>query len=669
MGLLPNYRGTPFAGAIKLDKDERVELEKLKKIISRADNPFAAYQKELMSRGLGSGSVFQEEGPGLGISSRTSNAMRDARPVSEGGKRSRNQFSSEELTKKLIQNLGRDEEERNSSVNMPSTLSGIEYALDQIKKAGGSSDASETPLTTLAKRQLQNEEFDVAESRLNSLMESGSESFADSPLDAIAAQIERARLGPLDGSGDQANAQSIIADKQRDAAADEAAEEFSADEAESFDDTSLTIAEGDKISEDTFKAAMDGFLGSARGASPDKREKTLAEYKKEFAAATGVDVSGKVDKSQALMAMGLALMQNRAGRGFNVGKLLNAVGKAGEKAMPFLEKAKTKAQTAAIAAGKYALETRDADKTIDAANREKSLNRKGYYIFERGKDTLDGNEKFKKGDLSYLNAEEINKLIANPEFSEKYSFINKSEYIDVLKDMNKPLDPIELGDQWIKDPKAFSLIGGKTDDLPPALQVLSHAQDGNYEGTYDSLRKLAESKEDVFNRFVRFQDQVNVNEKTLSELITNIKEGISLPEQIIGKVKALGKSLGLPVDTSSTAKAQQSLKNIAIDEVLRILKESGRTISEGERQRAQDRVGEVKLNLEGSNPELVLRQVEYVYNMVVTGAQKDLDSAINTFENTFNENVSPAITQAELDAINEIRKANGEKPRKMEDYS
>ena len=641
----------------------------------------AVYDAYMKSGGLGIGSIFEEDGPGLGISSRGSNAMRDLYPEgvgpgigpkikSEGGKRAAGskQYSNEFLTEKLVQKLAYDENARNA--NMPSNEKGLAYALGQIEKAGGYSEA-EKPFTTLLERknfeEAQSKEFNDAESRLNSLMEGGSESFAESPLDVIAAQIKKATASATPDRALTIANDALVNKKKEDN--DAKAEAFRQKEAKLFDDQSMSVADSQKATEDTFKGAMDEFLGLARGASPDKRERTLEEYKKEFAAATGVDVSGKVDKSQALMALGLGLMQNRAGKGFDVGKILNAVGQAGEKAMPILEKAKDKAQTAAIAAGKYALQTRDADKAIDTANREKSLNRKGYYIFERGEDTLDGNEKFKKGDLSYLNAEEINKLIANPEFAEKYSFINKSEYIDVLKEMNKPLDPIELGDQWIKDPKAFSLIGGKTDDLPPALQVLSHAQDGNYEGTYDSLRKLAESKEDVFNRFVRFQDQVNVNEKTLSELITNIKEGISLPEQIIGKVKALGKSLGLPVDTSSTAKAQQSLKNIAIDEVLRILKESGRTISEGERQRAQDRVGEVKLNLEGSNPELVLRQVEYVYNMVVTGAQKDLDSAINTFENTFNENVSPAITQAELDAINEIRKANGEKPRKMEDYS
>lgn len=35
-------------------------------------------------------------------------------------------------------------------------------------------------------------------------------------------------------------------------------------------------------------------------------------------------------------------MQNRAGKGFNVGRMLSAVGKAGSAALPALEKAKEK---------------------------------------------------------------------------------------------------------------------------------------------------------------------------------------------------------------------------------------------------------------------------------------------------------------------------------------
>jgi len=87
----------------------------------------------------------------------------------------------------------------------------------------------------------------------------------------------------------------------------------------------------------------------------ESRADLLEKYKQEFAEATGIEIDGSPDNSQALMAMGLSLMQNRAGKGFNVGKILSAVGEAGEKAMPYIAKASSEAKAASLAAGKYAL--------------------------------------------------------------------------------------------------------------------------------------------------------------------------------------------------------------------------------------------------------------------------------------------------------------------------
>jgi len=108
----------------------------------------------------------------------------------------------------------------------------------------------------------------------------------------------------------------------------------------------------------------------AKGEEPVKaktREELLEKYKQEFADATGIDISGKPDNSQALMAMGLSMMQNRAGKGFNVGKMLSAVGEAGEKAMPALSAARKEAKAARVAAGKYALGQIKADEDVESA--------------------------------------------------------------------------------------------------------------------------------------------------------------------------------------------------------------------------------------------------------------------------------------------------------------
>jgi hypothetical protein len=116
-------------------------------------------------------------------------------------------------------------------------------------------------------------------------------------------------------------------------------------------------------SKDPFEAALAEAMKSYEDAKAgeDTGSKDIDYYKKQFADATGIDVSGKVDKSQALMAFGLALMQNKAGKGFDVGKILDSVGKAGEAAMPALEKAQDRAAAGKLAAGKFALQQLDSD--------------------------------------------------------------------------------------------------------------------------------------------------------------------------------------------------------------------------------------------------------------------------------------------------------------------
>jgi len=430
------------------------------------------------------------------------------------------------------------------------------------------------------------------------------------------------------------------------------------------------VAVTQEQTDEGFLAAMDDFFESARGAGPAVPEKrTIEEYKKAFSEATGIDTSGKVDKKDALMAFGLALMQNKAGKGFNVSKMLTSVGEAGDKAMPALQRAKNLAREGALAGGKYALQTQSADKAIRAAGAEKAMNRSQYWVYERGEPGAEF-AGFDKGQIVPLSKYELNKLINDPAFESQYEFISAADRMDVLA---KRAEGLDLGDEWTNDLKSVSLIGGKADNLPAALVVAGHPADANYGGKPSARYKIGESEDGVKRRFADYQNEIVGNEEKLSLLIANIQEGITLPEQLFSKVQQLGKSFGMSVDTSSVASAQQSLANIAIDNVLEILKESGRTISEGERKRVEKRVGNIDMSLAGSNPELVLNQVKYVYDMVVTKPQRDLDNALKGFEENFGYSISGGSnsnlpTESELEQVNALRKSRGEKPLTMESY-
>ena len=122
--------------------------------------------------------------------------------------------------------------------------------------------------------------------------------------------------------------------------------------------------------EDGFAAAMKDFMTASGKNLPSKNESrsdSIARYKKEFEEVTGIDASGKPDKSRFLMALGLNLMQNKAGKNFDFSKMIDAGAEATQKAMPFLDKAVDKAEAASLAAGKFALNEIKAGESSRAA--------------------------------------------------------------------------------------------------------------------------------------------------------------------------------------------------------------------------------------------------------------------------------------------------------------
>ena len=335
------------------------------------------------------------------------------------------------------------------------------------------------------------------------------------PLDS--AMDQALELPEIDMSGLDVEYQMEKAAKKK--AQGEAAEAFRANEAKLAGSqgglNSMGISESQAVTQEQadegFLAAMDDFFEAARGAGPDApKKRTIEEYKKAFSEATGIDTSGKVDKKDALMAFGLALMQNKAGKGFNVGKMLQSVGEAGDKAMPALQRAKALAREGALAGGTYALQTQAADEATRAANQEKMMNRSQYWVYERGEPGAEFTG-FDKGQLVPLNKYELNKLIMDPKFEKRYEFISAADRMDVLA---KRAEGQDLGEQWGSKFEPVSLIGGKWEDQPAALVVSGVAANPNYGGTTATKYKLGEDAGEVVNRFIGYQEGINKDQAT-----------------------------------------------------------------------------------------------------------------------------------------------------------
>ena len=412
--------------------------------------------------------------------------------------------------------------------------------------------------------------------------------------------------------------------------------------------------DGEKAIEKLFEQSMEDYITNARGVGPEKRTKDLAEYKREFAEATGIDISGKVDKSAALMSLGLALMQNRAGKGFNVGRMLSEFGKAGEAAMPALEKAKTQARNDAIAAGKYALQTRASDRATDAANQEKLMNRGKYWVYKKGAKGEEFSE-FDNGEFVDLNKFELNKLVNTPDFDKNYEFIDASDRLSILE---KRAEGQDLGDMW-ESYERVSLIGGKADEMPPELQVVAAVADSNYKGTTPTRYKIAEDPKTVARRFAQYQQDINSGTKKMQDLLSALDGGVTIPEQFLSKANEILVGFGIG-ETSSITDAKRELKNIAIDRATEILRESGKTLSDRDRDLVIERIG--KISWGSADVEQIRKQLKDIYDLTILKPQRNLDTAIEWLEVnagiSFGAPEDDMPTQKELDALNEATGKN-----------
>ena len=147
--------------------------------------------------------------------------------------------------------------------------------------------------------------------------------------------------------------------------------------------------------QDLFKDAMKEIETMYGDGTETKTNKTLDDYKADFAKATGIDISGEPDNRSALMALGLSLMQNRAGKGFDLSNILGEVGRAGQAALPKFEAARKEARAGQIAAGRFALQEQKADRAAALATAKE----KRKALLEVGKQFRD--EKFKR-ELEYI---------------------------------------------------------------------------------------------------------------------------------------------------------------------------------------------------------------------------------------------------------------------------
>ncbi len=354
-------------------------------------------------------------------------------------------------------------------------------------------------------------------------------------------------------------------------------------------------------------AALDDVLKQVR---PDAKPKDYDDYMKEFADLTGLDVSGQPDNSQALMAFGLALMQNKAGKGFNVGQMLSSVGAAGEKAMPALAAARAEAKTTRIKAAEFAISRKDKDEAA-------ALNRTHYYAIPKGEGGSSAIlQNLGKAQSVRLNGQELNSFIGT---NSGYELIPATSYLDIVTEAAKPTD---LGKPYLTTLQKTPLFEGASDFFTVNVQVA----DGNYKG--EKRPDLVKEEIGVLEgRFQSAEKELNIQEKEFAELTRLVQSGVTVGDALGSVATSFGKRFGLGVGTGATSlqKAQYLLKKMAVKNTKDILGEAGKTISDGDRALVKGIVGDID-SIMGADEDELMNRIQQVYSMVVTKGRRNLDS-------------------------------------------
>jgi len=354
---------------------------------------------------------------------------------------------------------------------------------------------------------------------------------------------------------------------------------------------------------DAFTEAMKSIEDISTG--EESGVKGLNYYKKQFADATGIDISGKPDTRAATIAFGLALMQNKAGKGFNIGRMLSSVGEAGEKALPLAEAARKEARAAQVSAGTYALQERKAAISDAIDQQQKKI------------DAVLAIEKEFRG---YENQKELEKIKAVTKIKVE-SLKQQAESIEKAKDRKNDLN------------KEGFKVSGLTQKTPVSTQKEMKVSVGHKDIDGQMVFPFAVQEA---AQFATGLGQLEKATSTLDEIENNVQsiidEGGSVTLEVATGIannilSALGADYSIYKDedgkaTTGKITTNKILQDRLISQFKRFLtQETGNGISKADLDTVKELIGQVSFF---TNPASAIRRIQEVRDIFDTPKQQIL---------------------------------------------
>ena len=423
------------------------------------------------------------------------------------------------------------------------------------------------------------------------------------------------------GAGDFADTETIkkVQEQVEKQNIDTSAPDSDIDYTDTFTDKDLEVAteagvEGaDTAAKKATVKALDEFFKEAR---PGIKPKTFDEYINEFGEATGLDVSGEADTKQALMSFGLALMQNRAGKGFDISKILTSVGEAGEAAMPDFRKAVAEAKAIRAKAGAFALSKRDEDQ-------KKAMNRRSYVVIPKA-GGLANSILQNTGRFARLNSYELNNLMNNENFNEQFEVIDSSVYTDMTKTL---ITAQGKNKTYLEKPKSTPLFSGSD------IKIDVFYANPNVAGENVKPR-LASDPKNALAAIQKMEIGLKRGEEKFKEIAQLLqKSDITAPDQIRSFGVQLARTFGLKLGDGPDPVKQLKvlLTDLKARNAAQILGESGKTISDNDRKLVADIVGDI--DVFDGDIDLLKIKLRRLYDAVINARRDDINEAYTVLGN------------------------------------
>jgi len=195
-----------------------------------------------------------------------------------------------------------------------------------------------------------------------------------------------------------------------------------------------------------------------------------------------------------------------------------------------------------------------------------------------------------KAESTYINPLELNAMVTDKAFTDKFELIPGSQFNAIRKEAMKGT---ELGDKYRDKPQMTPLLSGAKD----LLQVPVFYESPNYKGPKTGVSYVPQdAAKRSLGELNRMNSNLNRAEDQIVELVTTINnEGVTVFDQTKDGLIAFGRSIGVdfgePGKLTSSQKVSLIFDRIQAQYAPQILQEAGKTISDADRQRVAQIVG------------------------------------------------------------------------------